>query len=124
MPHYGWGTKTEVGLQREHEYESDNQQKYAEGYRGEQKFIHQKGMPERLFCSEHPDRGLWHPKFFDGELGNFGGVFNPQPANRKNLLGDKLRDGVAAILQAQRPQSLLVSRRQTLNVLRLERSVL
>jgi hypothetical protein len=124
MPHYGWGTKTEVGLQREPEYESDNQQKYAECYRGEQKFIHPKGMPERLFCSEHPNRGLWHRKLFDGELGNLRGVFNPQPANRNDLLGDELRDGVAAILQAQRPQSLLVSRHQTFNVLRLERNAL
>jgi hypothetical protein len=50
--------------------------------------------------------------------------FNPQPANRNDLLGDKLRDGVAAILQTQRTQGLFVSRHQTFNVLRLEHSVL
>jgi hypothetical protein len=65
-----------------------------------------------------------HVQLFERKLGNFRGVFNPQPANRKDFLGDKLRDGVAAILQAQRTQSLLVSRHQTFNVLRLERSVL
>ncbi len=63
-------------------------------------------------------------QLFERELGNFRRVFNPQPANRNDLFGDKLRDGVAAILQTQRTQALFVSRHQTFNVLRLEHSVL
>ncbi len=34
------------------------------------------------------------------QLGNLRGVFNPQPANRNDLFGDKLRERVATILQA------------------------
>src|SRR6266436_765780 len=63
-------------------------------------------------------------QLFECEPGNLRRVFNPQPANRNDLLGDKLRDGVAAILQTQRTQGLFVSRHQTFNVLRLEHSVL
>jgi hypothetical protein len=37
-------------------------------------------------------------QLFECELGNLSRVFNSQPANRNDLLGDKLRDGVIAIL--------------------------
>jgi hypothetical protein len=41
---------------------------------------------------------LTQPQLFECELGNLSRVFNSQPANRNDLLGDKLRDGVIAIL--------------------------
>jgi hypothetical protein len=41
-------------------------------------------------------------QLFERELGNFRWIFNPQPANRNDLLGDKLRDGVAAIRRSWR----------------------
>jgi len=75
--------------------------------------------------SRRPSRkSLSRRQLFERELGNFRRVFNPQPANRNDLLGDKLRDGVAAILQTQRTLALFVSRHQTFNVLGLEHSVL
>jgi hypothetical protein len=42
-------------------------------------------------------------QLFKSQLGNLRRVFNPQPADRDDLLGDKLRDGVVAIFQTQRP---------------------
>jgi hypothetical protein len=53
---------------------------------------------------------LWTSQLFKSQLGNLRRVLNPQPANRNDLLGDKLRDGVVAIFETQRPQSLFVSR--------------
>ena len=50
-----------------------------------------------MFKSEHNGSGLIS-QLFKSQLGNLRRVFNPQPANRNDLLGDKLRDGVAAIL--------------------------
>jgi len=38
-------------------------------------------------------------QLLEHQLGNFGRVFNPQSANRNDLLRDKLRDRVATILQ-------------------------
>jgi len=68
--------------------------------------------------------GSMGAQLLEREVGNLRRVFNPGPANRNDLLGDKLRDGVIAILQAQRPQGQFESRHQTFNVLRLEHSVL
>ena len=49
-------------------------------------------------------------QLFERELGNFRRVFDSQPANRNDLLGDKPRDEVIAILQAKhdaaRPMSV------------------
>src|ERR1700745_3172958 len=41
-------------------------------------------------------------QLFKSHLGNVRRVFSPQSANCNDLLGDKLRDGVAAIFQTQR----------------------
>jgi hypothetical protein len=75
---------------------------------------------QRLGSRRRSRKSLSGRQLFERELGNFRWIFNPQPANRNDLLGDKVRDGVAAILQTQRTQGLFVSRHQTFNVLRLE----
>ena len=52
-----------------------------------------------MFKSEH--NGLSAAsisQLFKSQLGNLRRVFNPQPANSDDLLSDKLRDGIAAIL--------------------------
>ena len=52
-----------------------------------------------MFKSEH--NGLSAAsisQLFKSQLGNLRRVFNPQPANRDDLLGDKLRDGITAVL--------------------------
>jgi hypothetical protein len=38
------------------------------------------------------------PNFLNASFGNLSRIFNSQPSNRNDLLGDKLRDGVIAIL--------------------------
>src|ERR1700730_7887389 len=60
------------------------------------------------YCSTA--HALWTSQLFKSQLGNLRRVLDPKPANRDDLLGDKLRDGVVAIFETQRPQSLFVSR--------------
>jgi hypothetical protein len=58
-------------------------------------------MESEMFKSEHNGLGLSAALFsqlINSQLGNLRRIFDPPPANRNDPLGDKLRDGVAAIL--------------------------